>query len=143
MLPVTSDFLRKQIEVAQLSERLARVTDALRRRDEAEAVLESSRVDDALVARIEAAGIEVAKAEAAAATGAATITVEAIADVELEIGGQVDALLAGTTRQLMVDGSTEVIVPGLVGMVVNAGAEAQALADRLTEARARLAGDMR
>ena len=69
------DFLRQQIEVAQLSERLARVTDAVRRRNEAEAVLESSRVDDALVARIEAAGIEVAKAEAAAATGAATITV--------------------------------------------------------------------
>ncbi len=88
-------------------------------------------------------GIEVAKAEAAAATGAATITVEAIADVDLKIDGQVDALLAGTTRQLMVDGSTEVIVPGLVGMVVNAGAEAQALADRLAEARACLAGDMR
>jgi hypothetical protein len=129
------DFLRQQIEVAQLSERLGRATDAVRRRDEAEAVLESSRVDDALVARIEAAGIEVAKAEAAAATGAATITVESIADVDLEIDGQVDTLLAGTKRQLMVDGSTEVIVPGLVGMVVNAGAEAQALADRLAEAR--------
>ena len=70
------DFLRQQIEVAQLSERLARATDAARRRSEAEAVLDSSRVDDALVARIEAAGIEVAKAEAAAATGAATITCE-------------------------------------------------------------------
>ena len=130
------DFLRQQIEVAQLSERLARATDAVRRRNEAEAVLESSRVDDALVARIEAAGIEVAKAEAAAATGAATITVEAIADVDLEIDGQADALRAGTTRQLMVDGSTEVIVPGLISVVVNAGAEAQALADRLAEARA-------
>ena len=130
------DFLRQQIEVAQFSERMGRVTDAMRRRDEAEAVLESSRVDDALVARIEAAGIEVAKAEAAAATGAATITVEAIADVDLEIDGQGDALLAGTRRQLMVDGSTEVIVPGLVGMVVNAGAEAQAQADRLAQARA-------
>ena len=93
-------------------------------------------MDDALVARIEAAGIEVAKAEAAAATGAATITVAAIADVDVEIDGQVDAFLAGTTRQLMVDGSTEVIVPGLIGVVVNAGAEAQALADRLAEARA-------
>jgi len=130
------DFLRQQIEVAQLSERLGRATDAERRRDEAEAVLESSRVDDALVARIEAAGIEVAKAEAAATTGAATITVEAIADVDLEIDGRVDSLRAGTTRQVMVDASTEVLVPGLLGMVVNAGAEAQAKADRLAEARA-------
>jgi uncharacterized protein YhaN len=129
------DFLRQQIEVAQLSERADRVTDADRRRNEAEAVLESSRVDDTLVGRIEAAGIEVAKAEAAAATGAATITVEAIADVDLQIDGQVDALPAGARRQIMVDGSTEVIVPGLVSMVVNAGSQAQALADRLAEAR--------
>jgi hypothetical protein len=93
-------------------------------------------VDDALVARIEAAGIEVAKAEAAAATVAATITVDAIADVDVAIDGQVDVLLAGTTRQLKVDSSTEVIVPGLLGFVVNAGAEAQALADRLAEADA-------
>jgi uncharacterized protein YhaN len=130
------DFLRQQIEVAQLSERLGRATDAVRRRDEAEAVLESSRVDDALVARIEAAGIEVAKAEAAAATGAATITVEAIADIDLEIDGRGDVFRAGTRRELMVDGSTEVIVPGRVGLVVKAGAEAQAQADRLAQARA-------
>jgi len=130
------DFLRQQIEVAQLSERLGRATDAVRRRDEAEAVLESSRVDDALVARIEAAGIEVAKAEAAAATGAATITVAAIADVDLQIDGRGDVFRAGTRRELMVDGSTEVIVPGRVGLVVKAGAEAQAQADRLAQARA-------
>jgi hypothetical protein len=129
------DFLRQQIEVAQLSERLARVTDAARRRADAEAILETSRVDDALVARIETAGIEVAKAEAAAATGAATITVSALADVDLEIDGHADALLAGSRRQIMVDGSTEVMVPGVVSVVVNAGAEAQALADQLADAR--------
>jgi len=130
------DFLRQQIEVAQLSERAARVTDAVRRRSAAEAVLEASQVDDALVARIEAAGIEVAKAEAAAATGAATITVGAIADVDVQIDGQAEALRTGASRQLMVDGTTEVIVPGLISLVVNAGAEAQALADRLAGARA-------
>ena len=64
-------------------------TSAIRHRDAewAEALLEASRVDDVLVTRLEAAGIEVAKAETAAATGAATITVEAMADVELEIDG--------------------------------------------------------
>ena len=77
-----------------------------------------------------------AKAEAAAATGAATVTAGRMADIDLEIDGQADALLGGTTRQLMVDGSTEVIVPGVITMVVKAGAEAQALADRLAEARA-------
>jgi uncharacterized protein YhaN len=130
------DFLRQQIEVEQLKERLARVTDAEQRRSSAETILESSQVDDALVARLEAAGVEVAKAEASATTGAATITITALADVDLTISGQRDEIASGTARQLMVDGSTEVIVPGLVGMVVNAGAEAQALADRLADARA-------
>jgi hypothetical protein len=101
-------------------------------------MLESSRMDDALVARIEAAGIDVARAEATMATGAASVTVEALADVGLEIDGVVDALVAGVTRQRMVDGSTEICVPGLVRLVVSAGAEAQALADRLAEARAAL-----
>jgi hypothetical protein len=130
------DFLRQQIEVAQLSERLHRATDALRRRDEAHVVLESSRVDDALVARLETSGIEVARAEAAASTGAASITMEAIAPVEVEIDGASDALGAGVTRQLMVDESTEICVSGLIRLVINAGAEAQALADRLATARA-------
>jgi hypothetical protein len=130
------DFLRQEIEVEQLSERLGRATDAVRRRHEAEAVLEASRVDDDLVARIEAAGIEVAKAEAAAATGAASVTLEAIADLSLEIDGESASVGAGKSRQLMVDGSTQVCVPGLLSMVVNAGTEAQALADRLAAARA-------
>jgi hypothetical protein len=130
------DFLRQQIEVAQLSERLDRVTDAVRRRSESEAVLEAARVDDALVTRIEAAGIEVARAEAAAATGAASLTVAAVADLELVIDGRLDALPAGSSRDLMVDGSTEVRVPGLIGVTVNAGAEARALADHLATARA-------
>jgi hypothetical protein len=129
------DFLRRQIEVAQLSERLGRVMDATRRRTDAEAILEACRVDDALVARIEAAGIEVAKAEAAAATGAATITVDAFTEVDLQIDGQSEPLPTGDRRQIMVDGSTELIVPGLISVVVNAGAEAQALADRLAAAR--------
>ncbi len=132
------DFLRQKIEVAQVAERLDRVTDAVGRRNVAEAVLEASRVDDALVARIEAAGIEVARAEAGAATGAATVTVRALADVDVEIDGQADVLPAGADRQLMVDGATDVIVPGLLSVVVTAGAEAQALADRLAAARAAL-----
>jgi uncharacterized protein YhaN len=129
------DFLRQQIEVAQLSERLARMTEAEGRRGEAEAVLEASRVDDDLVARLEAAGIEVAKAEAAATTAAATITVRALGEVDLGIDGKIDGLAAGTELQLMVDGSTEILVPGLLRLVVDAGAEAQALADRLAAAR--------
>jgi len=129
------DFLRQHIEVAQLSERLARATDAMRRRDEAQTVLDSALVDDALVERIEAADIDVARAEAAATTGAASLAVHAVADVELEIDGELGALVAGAARELMVDGSTELCVPGVIRLVFNAGAEAQALADRLAAAR--------
>jgi hypothetical protein len=132
------DFLRQQIEVAQLSERLGRVSDAVRRRSEAEAVLDSCLVDDPLVSRIEAAGIDVAKAEAAAATGAASVTVEALTSLDLVVDGRADVVASGSRQQIMVDGCTEVGVPGLIRIVINAGAEAQALADRLAAARGAL-----
>ena len=131
------DFLRQQIEVAQLSERLARVTDAVRRRNEAEAVLESSRVDDALVARIEAAGIEVARAEAAAATGAATITLEALADVDAgnrRAGRRARRREHATTHRGWLHRGHRARNWSVWSSMP--GAEAQALADRLAEARA-------
>ena len=130
--------------MAQLSERLARVTDAVRRRDEAEAVLEASRVDDALVARIEAAGIEVAKAEAAAATGAATITVRR--HRRRRRGDRRSGRCAPRRNQPAAHGGRihrSRSCPDCISVVVNAGAEAQALADRLAEARAAFRADLR
>ena len=120
----------------QLSERRHRVMDAVRRRSEADVVIDSSHVDDELVERIEAAHVELARAEASAATGAATVNAEALADIGVEIDGRAFALGAGEQRELVVAGSTEVVVPGTIKIVVKAGAEAQVLADRLAEARA-------
>jgi DNA repair exonuclease SbcCD ATPase subunit len=130
------DYRRQQIELDQLSERRDRVMDAIRRRSEADVVIDSSHVDDELVERIEAAHVELARAEASAATGAATVNAEALADIGVEIDGRAFALGAGEQRELVVAGSTEVVVPGTIKMVVKAGAEAQVLADRLAEARA-------
>ena len=130
------DYRRQQIELDQLSERHGRVMDAVRRRSEADVVIDSSHVDDELVERIEAAHVELARAEASAATGAATVNAEALADIGVEIDGRAVALGAGEQRELVVVGSAEVVVPGTIRVVVTAGAEAQVLADRLAEARA-------
>ena len=130
------DYQRQQIELDQLSERRDRVMDAVRRRSEADVVIDSSHVDDELVERIEAAHVELARAEASAATGAATVNAEALADIGVEIDGRAVALGTGEQRELVVAGSAEVVVPGTIRIVVKAGAEAQVLADRLAEARA-------
>jgi hypothetical protein len=130
------DYRRQQIELDQLSERRHRVMDAVSRRSEADVVIDSSHVDDELVERIEAAHVELARAEASAATGAATVNAEALADIGVEIDGRAFALGAGEQRELVVAGSAEVVVPGTIRIVVKAGAEAQVLADRLAEARA-------
>jgi len=129
------DYRRQQIEMDQLSERHDSVLDAVRRRSEAAPVLDASHVNDELVKRIEDAHLELAKAEASAASGAATVNTEALTDIDIEIDGRSVALEAGGHHEIVVAGSVEVVVPGTISMVVKAGAEAQVLADRLTEAQ--------
>lgn len=129
------DYRRQQIEMEQMSERNDRVLDAVRRRSEAVEVLDASHVNDELVKRIEDAHLELAKAGASAASAAATVNTEALNDIDIEIDGRSVALEAGGHHEIVVAGSVEVVVPGTISMVVKAGAEAQVLADRLTEAQ--------
>jgi hypothetical protein len=131
-------FRRQEIEFAQLSERLGRVEDAVRRRQEAEGVLGANQVDARTVKRIQGAHLDVARAEAAASAGASTIRAEAFADVGLRVAGAPVALGAGEVRSLEISSSIELEVPGVVRVVVSAGVEAQAAAERLSDARAAL-----
>jgi chromosome segregation ATPase len=129
-----SEYRRQQIELAQLSERRDRVLDAVDRQSQAEAVLEASHIDDALFERIEDAHLELAKSEAAATSAAASIDVEALADLDLRIDDATVALGVGAHHELHVTGTSRLTVPGAITMVVTAGAEAQALADRQIDA---------
>lgn len=132
------DYRRQQIEVEQLTERRKRVIDAQQRLNRAETVLESARVDDDLLARIEAAHLEVAKARAAADAGAATVETTALRDLDLEIDGQKLPLPLGAMDRRTVTNEIELLVPDVVKLRVRPGAEAQALTDRLNAAAAEL-----
>jgi len=133
-----AEHRRNELDHAQLVERRDRVEDAQRRLDEAEATLDSIRVDDAVVERIEEAHLAVARAEAAAASSAASVVAEALADVELMVDGRAVRLSAGDVQTVSVGGTLHVTVPGVIRFEVAAGAEARALADRLADARTHL-----
>lgn len=128
------DHRRHEIELEQLSERHGRVVEAQARLSEADAHLETARVDDALMDRIDAAHLELAKAEAAAKIGAATVETTALRAVELEVDGRAHRLAADTIEELEVTDTLELVVPDVVRLRVRAGAEARGLADQLRKA---------
>ena len=130
------DYRRQQIETDQLSERHQRVVAAREDQAAARATVETSLVDDDLVQRIETAHLERATAEAAATSGAATVDVEALSAIQIEIDGQPVALAAGDQHRIEVGGSAQVVLPGTISMVVKAGTGAQDLAERLRRAEA-------
>lgn len=135
-----SDYRRQQIEVEQLTERRNRVIEAQVQLSRAEAVLESARVDDDLLADIEAAHLEVAKARAAADAGAATVETTALRDLDLEIDGQKLPLSAGAIDRRAVTNEIELLAPDVVRLRMRPGAEAQVLTDRVNAAAAELTG---
>lgn len=132
------DFRRQQIEWEQLSERLERISAANARRAHAAEVVETVRVDAELFARIEAANIDVIRAEASADSGSASVTAVALADTTFHIDGDAVALESGSSHQASVAESMEIEIPGRLRVTVTAGSEARVLATRLAEARAAL-----
>lgn len=129
---------RRQIEIEQLTERRDRVVKDQAALEAAEAVLDGVRVDAAVLARIEEAHLELARAEAAAEAGAARVSATALSDLTVEVDGTVTPLAEGTTHHLVVTAGSELVVPGVVAVSVQAGAEAQALHGRLRAARLEL-----
>jgi uncharacterized protein YhaN len=133
------DHRRQQIELEQLSERHDRVVEAQLRLNHAEGQIESIRVDDDLVVRIEVAHLEVAKARAAADSGAALVSATALRGLEIEVNGEVVGLGRGATYERSVAAPFELTVPDVVSLWVRPGAEARVLAERLHEAEEELA----
>jgi AAA domain len=133
------DHRRQQIELEQLTERHDRVVEAQLRLNQAEGQIESIRVDDDLVVRIEVAHLEVAKARAAADSGAALVTATALRGLEIDVDGGLVALAAGAAHERSVVAPFELTVPDVIRIRVRPGAEARVLAERLHEAEEELA----
>jgi hypothetical protein len=133
------DFRRHEIELEQLTERRDRVVEAQQLLSSAEASLDHARVDADLVARIELAHLELAKAGAAAASGAATVEAHALKDLRVDLDGQSVKLTKGAVHDLGVAGSSALVVPGVVRIEVRASADTQVLVERVEAARQHLA----
>lgn len=129
-------YRRHEIELAQLSERLERVQEAIRRSTEAETILEVNKVNDEMVDRIREAYLELVRTEAAASAGASNIDMHALVDVTITAEGKSVALTAGEQHHLVVADSAELEVPNVIRIVITAGDEAKSMAFRLTDAQA-------
>ncbi len=118
------DHHRNRIEVEQLSERRERVVEAQEKLQEADTVLESTKVDDDLLEQIEEAHLTMVRAEAAVASVETTAT----RDLSIEINGEDVALRAGDTQHTVVDEDVSLIVPDTAEIRVRAGTSSQSLA---------------
>ncbi len=129
------DHHRRQIEVSQLVERHDRVKRAEDILGGAEAHLESASVDNKLVADIEAAHLEVVRAEAAAESGAASVEATALSDITVNVDGVDVALSAGATHSEVVTEEVELVVHDVMKIRVRAGSGSKDLGSELGGAR--------
>ena len=123
-----STFLRQKIEVTQFTERLAQATDAEARLIDAEQVLDRVVVTPEILEEIESRHLEVVRAEAAFGLGAATVRAEALASTSLTLDGVDIALDQGGVHDVAVTGQMQLEVPGVVRLVIDAGAGSEELA---------------
>ncbi|NLD78482.1 MAG: AAA family ATPase [Acidimicrobiales bacterium] len=128
-------YRRRQIEVAQFRERLERVVDAQAELERVELVLAGVEITPDTVVAMEAAQLELARAEAAAEAGAAVVSAVAQAGIVLEVDGQPVPLAPGDQHTIAVAAATEISVPGQVELTVSAGADSRVRAEKLQEAR--------
>ena len=130
---------RRINEVADLRERHSRVVEAQRALAEAETHLEAVRVDDELLKRIDAANLEVVRAEASAKSAAASLVVTALTDLEMTVSGEAVELPSGSDHEFSVTNDARLTLPGVVQVDVTAGGGSRDEAVTLEDAQARLA----
>ena len=122
------DFRRNEIEKDQLYERNERVLKAQERLQKAEAVLDSSKVDEALVHQIDQAAIEETRAKAALEASAASVEVEALSVQSVLIDGEEVTMGANAIQKTHVTDKWELAVPNQVRVWVKAGGDSRDVA---------------
>ena len=129
------DHEQRLIDVALLKARSDRVLAAQETLSAAEAYLESARVNNDLVDRIEEAHLAVVRAEVTAERAAAVVEVTALSDMTVQVDGVDAALGAGVGIERVVVDESVLVVPDVVKVRVRAGTDAKGLAAELAEAR--------
>ena len=124
------DFLRHQIEVAQITERYDRYVKAEQTLKEAEDYLEFSKVNDKALKGIEQAFLEDLGAKAATDSAAASFEATALADITVQVAGKDVRLAVNEYIKEQVEDEVVLVIPGVARMRVSAGPDAKVLAER-------------
>ncbi len=133
------NFRRDERELSALAERKARLDAALVPLREAEAICATNLVDDEALTAIEAADREVELARARLDTERATVHIETLGDVEVDIDGTLTPLTTGERRDRKIRERFRLAVPGLLAVEVAPGVGDERLDAALRAAETRLA----
>ena len=123
------DHLRQKIEVLQLRERHERYAKAAEALSEAEAHLNSAKVDDDIVEEIEQAHLNHERAKAAADSAAASIETTALDNITVSFDGAEVELPVGGVERTLVDHEVTVLIADVAQVRVSAGTDSKGLAD--------------
>jgi len=135
LLRADVEYRRAEAELTELSDRKRRVDVAREALARAEATLVANRVDDAALAAIRAADLESQKARARLDAGRPSVVLDAFRPVEVTLDGDLVALVPGEPVRRSVDDRLRLVVPGTVGVDVEAGAGDARLAEALVGAQ--------
>ena len=134
LLRADVDFRRAEATLAELSGQKRRVDVAREALARAEATLAANRVDEAALAAIRAADLQVQMASARLDAGRPTVAIEALRPVDAEIDGTRVALVPGEPVRRSVSDRLTVVLPDTIALTVEAGTSDARLAEALAAA---------
>lgn len=133
-----AEHLQDAEDVARLVQRIRRVDAALTKIQHARRILATASVTEEAVRAVEAATTALDGALARRSGAAPQVLVEALADVDVEVGGDSVRLRSGGAEQRSAADRLEVHLPGSLRVTVIPGADGHELASTVEAARERL-----
>ena len=126
---------RSLIDHEQLRERWQRTITAQYRLRDAEVYLQSAKVDDDLLARIEEAHLAVVRADSAVHSAGARLTGTALSEISMRIDGDEVRFGAGEAIRGIVAQEMEFLALGVAELLIQTGTESRNLVTELNRAR--------
>jgi hypothetical protein len=136
LLRADVEYRRAEADLTELSDQKRWVDVAREALARAEATLVANRVDEATLAAIRGADLEVQMARARLDAGRPSVVLEAVRPVEVGFDGELVALVPGKPLRRSVADRLTLLVPGTVEVDVEAGAGDARLAEALGAALA-------
>ena len=121
LLRADAEYLRDSAALDDLRDQKLRVDVAREELARAEAMLAANHVDEATLAAIRTADLDVQMARAKFDAGRPAVVIEALRPVEVELDGDLVTLLPGESLRRVVGNRLSLVVPGTIGVDVEAG----------------------